>query len=548
MAVGDAFKAAITKAGLDAAKESAAQLTQALREAEAAAAALNKRGPMTPQEAATAEVRRLATEARAAEQAIKGLERAQRSASAAGARDSASTERKFLAERTANMRKGVAAVAAEQKKGKAGGGKDGDGSAGAAGAPKDLKYLLKSAGVGKAAMSAVGAAGGLELTKLALGFKGMAQLSAISARTGMQVRQLFSGVDPSPVVRAADRFTQLFNKATATGAAISGLFTRAFNSLFGGIEKAEPLFFAFAEGMVGAALQIEIAYYKARLALMPLTDAIGDAIGPMIDIDSAAAAGGLALGGLAIYAGIAAAPFIPLAAAIAAAAKALQLLNEQWTKLQSEVSGSGGFAAAFKDMSQHFEGHDSSDEIGKRARAAYEASETQRGPAAGVKPPVPAGAAPEAGAAGQPTGKAYADGIAQGVGAGLPGVDAAGKKIVTTLDASTRAAGQIQSPSKLAARTGREFPAGTAKGIDDGAGMVADAAARSMVPRMDGAGAGASSMASEGPMGSPEVLALLRQIEVNTRPTMNRDAGKPHASRGGMDMRSVSRALGVPTS
>ena len=65
-----------------------------------------------------------------------------------------------------------------------------------------------------------------------------------------------------------------------------------------------------------------------------------------------------------------------------------------------------------------------------------------------------------------------------GVAAGLPAVTSAGEAIARALDQGTRAAGEIHSPSQLAARTGAQFPAGTVQGIDSGRDDVAAAAAR----------------------------------------------------------------------
>lgn len=537
------FRDVLQKAQLDAARASAAQLTSALRDASAAADSLNKRGPMTPQQAATAEVKRLASEAREAESAFKALAAAQARSEAAGARTSARvaaqgaktqahSEAKATAARAQSIRKQIehdqraAKEATETTKG----GKDGSGGNGA---PKGIKYLLKHAGVGKAAMGAAGAAGALELTSLALGQRGMMQLSALTTRAGMQVRSLFKGVDPSPIVRAADRFFQLFNPMTAAGKGLSQLFGNVFNGFFGAVEKAQPYVSAFVKGMIIGAQNVEIAWLQLRIAMLPVTAAIEDALGPIGDIESVADVGAVALVALGVAAAVAAAPIVAIGAAVTAVSKAF----EQLSKLRKEVAAAGGVSGALHDISQHFEGHDSEEEIWKRSQANYAAQQSSRIPT--KAPDVPAN---DVGAAGVTTGQHYAAGLAKGAASGAGDVNAAGQALAVTLDQGTRKAGKIQSPSKLAEGTGAQFPAGTVRGVESGAGDVQDAAERSMVPKMPGSPSGSSS----GPSGAgamvfpPEALALLREIAANTR------RGGSSASRAAGDiMRDIALDLGV---
>lgn len=549
MAAGDVLKAALTKAGLDAARESAEALTQALRDAEAAAAALGKRGPMTPQEAATAEVKRLAAETRKAAAEYNALARAQarleasgeRAAgqqSKAGTRKAAQDAAKDARERSARMRKGVADAAREQRADRARAEKEDErsGGRGGGGAPKDLRFLLKSAGIGKAAMGAMGAAGGLELSKLALGYRGMAMLGAIGQRTGMQIRQLFSGVDPMPVVRAADRFSQLFNKATATGKAISGVFSRVFNSLFGGVERAEPLFFAFAEGLVGGALQIEIAYYRARLALMPFTDAIEDAIGPVDGIRGAAMAGGIAIGVMTAYAVATAAPFLAGAAAVAVLTKQILDLKAAWDsanpgKVIEAATKIGGVGVS---------------QVGALGQAAGGAIRGKLG-LDGDATPVPAGNPAEARAAGGTTAAAYLAGIVLSLGAGTSAIAAAGAAAGNAINEGARGALKIKSPSVVGEETGGQYPAGLARGVERRAPEARAAMVRAALPPKGGAGAAGEDEGNAAPSVAAsafpaEALALLREIAANTR----KSADGPRASRAtDSTMVGIARALGV---
>lgn len=405
------------------------------------------------------------------------------------------------------------------------------------GAPKDLKYLLKAAGIGKAAMAAMGAAAGLELTKLALGYKGMAQLQAIGARTGLQIRGLFRGVDPMPVVRAADRLSQIFNPATAAGKALSGMFTRAFNGIFGIVEKAEPYVSAFFKGMIIGAQYAEIGWLNLRLALKPTTDAIADAIGPMDATAGAAVAGGAALTYLGATAAAAAAPFLPLAAAIGAVGAAVDQLTKlsrewntgDWDLIKNKLAKDIGITSQ----------EDREKALQAEGMANFQASQAK---AVGNAPGGQAAAANDNGIS---TGKAYADGMVQGVGQGAAAVGAAGQSIAKTLDKGVRDAAQIHSPSRLARDTARNYPAGTVQGIDDGAGDVQAAADRSLVPTM-GAGAPGAAGGAAGARGGPIFVTIKHEwpagVEKASR-TAIEDAGEAGTWRA---IRVLAEQLGVP--
>lgn len=548
MAIGDAFRVAIAKAGLDAARESAAGLRKELEAAAAASAALKP--PPTPGQAAAAEVRRLSQETRAAERSYAALAKAQKAAlgsvsyssKAGGALLSAASN--FFGKRKgpAGGKAGAGARGADAPaKG------PGDATESAFKAPKDLKYILKHAGVGKAAMGALGAAAGLELSKLALGYRGMAMLQAVTQKAGMQVRQLFAGVDPKPVVRAFDTLTnQIFNKAGPAGKALSSIFDHMFNGLFSSVEKAEPYIQAFFEGAIVGALKMETAYYELRLAALPLTDALADLIGPVDGIATAAAGGEIALYALGVAAAVAAAPFAPLLITITAVVKAL----EQFAKLQKEIKGAGGWGDAAKDIGRHFiEGTGKEGEEARlaRGRAAYDQAENERrlkakgaagGDGSGAPTEAPGGAA-ASGASGQATGKAYADGLAKGVAAGAPAAAAAGGAAAQGVDTAARGALKIKSPSKVGEDTGEEYPAGFTRGVDKGAPDAQDAMVRAVTPK-GGAGAGAASSAAF----PPEALALLRQIEANTRPR----SGAQRSGGWGEPVHTIASVLGVSAS
>src|SRR5262249_31762457 len=85
-------------------------------------------------------------------------------------------------------------------------------------------YVQKAAKAGALAAVALttAAAGGVAfLAKYAVGYRGMYQLNALTARAGYNFRRLFAGVDPSPLVRAWDKVTSLVNPNSFLGAGLS---------------------------------------------------------------------------------------------------------------------------------------------------------------------------------------------------------------------------------------------------------------------------------------------------------------------------------------
>lgn len=524
------------KADLDAARASAQALTAALRDAEAAAAALNKRGPMTPQQAAAAEVKRLAGEAREAAAAYDALAKAQAkalnsfSAGAPGATVSPWAAKPGAAPGRAPSA-GGAAQAAAAKKAAGEGVPQGKLDVSGIDMPKWARYLLKQAGVSKAAMRAPVVAAALDLTKLAMGQRGIMMLQALEQRAMAQGRQLFRGVDSSPVTRAADRFLQMLNPMSATGKALSSIFSNVFNGLFGSIEKIEPLARAFAKGLVIGALNVETAWYELRIAMLPVTNAIEDALGPIDGISVAATAGGVALGAMAIYAGATVAPFVAGAAAVGLLTKQILDLKSAWDsanpgKIAEAASKIGGFGAA---------------QAGAFGQQAGGAIRERLGFApAGVEPPAND---VNMGKAGATSGMAYVNAVAAVVSAGAGAVGKAGEALGASLDQGTRGALKIKSPSKVGEETGGQYPAGLARGVDAGAGDVATAAARAMAPMVGAKGAGQppSSQASVSSLDLAALLVVLRQIEANTRDGGANGTGVP----GGDPMRMLALSMGV---
>jgi hypothetical protein len=356
---------------------------------------------------------------------------------------------------------------------------------------KSLKYIAKQAGIGKAAMAALGAASTLELAKLALGYRGMAQLQALGMRAGLQFRSLFRGVDSTPVIRAYDRLLQLVNPATASGKAISRALTEGFNSFFRLIERAEPLVSSLFKLIIIGAQDAQIAWLRLRIATLPLVDALGELgtevsslIGPLSGVNGELGPTADDFREIADFAREAAAAVREFNSAVGAVKKGTFLINAKQNlgMISPEEAARQRVEAGAEAHSRPVNDNGFSEALArKEARQA----------AAAAKAPPGGDQAAKARASGNATGQAYAEGMGQGVDAGQPGVAAAGARAMGALDAGARRAGRIQSPSKLAEDTGYQYPRGTVRGVERGAPEV-EAAGAKLVPQMGDGGGGAA--------------------------------------------------------
>lgn len=435
---------------------------------------------------------------------------------------------------------------AAKEAGKAGKSSGGGGAAGTDKDPvktteagnKSLKLLAKNMGISRAQLKAPLTAGGLELTKLALGQRGMAMLSMLEMKAQLQLRQLFKGIDPSPVIRGAARFLQIFDKASVTGAALSGIFTRTFTALFGGAERAGDLAHTVFQGMVLGALTFEDAILEARIALYPFTSALEDAIGPGDDFQAAAYLGEAAVAALGVAAVSAAIPIVAIAGAFKSASIALEQLN----KLRKEWdSGSAGLIIGKlkSDLGIGPKG-DPAAEADARARASFAAQQRRNGEDVGGIPPAPPPLLqrpPETAEAGRAGGKAFADGVAAGARAGTPLADAAGQLLGKALDAGYRAATETHSPSRVAYRSAEHYPEGVVNAVEDGQGDVRRA--------MDGVGPGSMSKSGGGAGGGPVQVTVIHQWPAGVASSA-RPALEAAADRGTLlGIRAACQALGV---
>lgn len=352
-------------------------------------------------------------------------------------------------------------------------------------------------------LGALGLAGAMGVAKLALGARGMQQLDAITARTQTSVRLLFAKVDPSPVVRAYNRFSQIFSASTVTGRTLGDIFTRSFNALFAAVEKAEPIVTAFAQGAVLGFRILETGVLRVRLALLPYTSILEDVVSSTSLMRVAAVGGGIALAVAGAYAAAAAAPFLLMAGAILAVAAALEQAtklakewdensaSQIWRKFKSDI-GLGG-SQLEQERAQGIVQGDDFDRMQreKAAAAAAKPAATAPATAAGASTQAAAakGASPQAAAAaGQATGAAMAQGMVAGMNGGQAAVTKAGADLAAAADRGVRDKAEIRSPSRLFRRTAEYMPEGTVQGLRAGSDDV-QRASDALVPQPPGAAA-----------------------------------------------------------
>lgn len=424
---------------------------------------------------------------------------------------------------------------------------------------------------GKAAVSALsgvlpllaagfGVAGAAGAVKMALGYRGVAQLQAITARAEVNVRKLFTGVDPSPVVRAYNRFTQIFSASTVTGKVFGDVITRSFNQLFAAVEKAEPLVTGFAQGMLLAFLYAENGVLRARLALAPYSEMLGDIFSKSALVKAAAIGGGLAIAVAGGYAAIAAAPFLTLAAAITAVVSAYEQATKLakewdenssgqiWNKLADDLGVNDARKA--RDKAYLSGGHSDADTNAFFASQQPKAQAGASGASAAAKSGGEAGAAGAAAAkkgndpgaaaaAGAAAGTAMAAGMVAGMAGGKAAVEAAGKDLAGAADKGVRDKAEIKSPSKLFRREGAYMGQGTVGGIRDQADAVQEAAEQALVPRPPRGGR-AQGAASGG--------VVVNHLEVHA-PHVFDEGGLAAFVRGDALGRTIEalESMGVPT-
>lgn len=338
--------------------------------------------------------------------------------------------------------------------------------------------------------------------QLALGPMGMARLSMISAQASFNMRRLFTGTNPKPLLDALQRTSQLIDPRTFTGKALGDLLVRSSNSFFSMLAKAEPYARLFFKGMLLGALQVEGAWLKLRLAIQPVLNQFPSGIGLMTAFEAGALAVkaafglmgvGIAVGAVKAAAGllsfgqaalVATAPLLPYAAAIGAIALALNQaieLKKQWdensaTQIKNKLKEDLG-------LTTQAEREDAFDRRNKSGKYYVEKPDP---PPAKAAAPLPKGAEKQAQPAGANIGKNLGLGMLAGMKDTEAKVAAGGRDLVLAAEGGAKAAAIIKSPSrKWRTEIGQNLGEGAALGLEDSADRV-DEAARAIVPSAPG--------------------------------------------------------------
>lgn len=365
-------------------------------------------------------------------------------------------------------------------------------------------------GIAGAAIAAGASLTGLvyKFAPLAMGYMGMARLSMISAQASFNMRRLFVGTNPKPLLDALQRTSQLIDPRTFTGKTLGEFFVRSADGIFNFISKAEPYVRLFFKGMLYGALQAEIAWLKLRIAIQPALNMLPNGIGLMTAFSAGALAIkasfglmgiGIALG--AVKAGsallsfgraalVATGPLLPFVAAVVALAAAYDQaikLKAQWdenssTQIGNKIKADLGITSKEESdaaMSKR-QGITTGDDYDKK----YKLGKYAEKPAT----PIPKGADKQAAAAGPPIGRNLGLGIVAGMKDVEGKVAAGGRDLVLAAEGGAKSEAEIKSPAaKWRREIGRNLGEGAALGLDDSADRM-DSAARAMMPGAPGIG------------------------------------------------------------
>lgn len=362
---------------------------------------------------------------------------------------------------------------------------------------KDSIDLATKAGLGlkdltRGALAYGAALAGLhslsDLARMAIGWRGLAQLQMLSWKATMDLRTAVRGVDAQPLVRAATALEKNLSKSTVTGNALSGILTRGFSSVFQAIEKLEPVAEAVFQGMVLGALRAEIAYQHVRGTLAPVTVALEDALG---DVDAMGIAAELVETGFKGIAGYVEIMAAGITKAYEVAVKLDEALGGIPGKLAKAAPGfyKSTYGAAadivtkpFRDVSAAVSGEAPKEDT----HGAFEIDKEGR-----IKVAMDDGEA---------VGKALGEGMGKGIDGSLPAVAAAGRRLGSGAAEGARAGADAHSPSRKTEQLGDDLDEGAIRGMRRKAGEVARTAGEVLAPDVAAGTPGGSTAPAMGPV------------------------------------------------
>lgn len=95
----------------------------------------------------------------------------------------------------------------------------------------------------------------------------MLDLNVILAKTKERLQGLAAGINLEPLAKVFGEIAELLDTSTVSGAALKEVFTTIGNGIVAGFAAAGPFLKGFFKGLVITALEIEVAYYKVKIAL-----------------------------------------------------------------------------------------------------------------------------------------------------------------------------------------------------------------------------------------------------------------------------------------
>jgi len=380
--------------------------------------------------------------------------------------------------------------------------------------------LFKPLMIGAALVGASLVGAMTKLAPLAIGYQGMARLAMVSQVASFNLRRLFTGTNPGPLLDAIQRTGQLLDPRTFTGDQLGQFLRRTSDGVMGALAKAEPYVRLFFKGMLLGALQVENGFMRFRIAIQPALNLIPKSAGQMatwqiaamgvkgaiavlgigasiaayqgaamaasfaragvvmgIQFVGAAIRGAGALLSLGSSALAATAPMLPFIAAFAAVALAIKQaidLKKQW-----DENSSGQIKKRFDEVG--FFGPEKNTVGAMKSNADKRAVAAIGAPGAATAAAVPKGGEKVAQPAGMRVGTAMADGLIAGLKASEGKAGEAGAKIVLAAEAGAKGEAEIKSPSRKWRREiGMQLGAGASLGIADSADSMSDAAGRAM--------------------------------------------------------------------
>lgn len=378
-------------------------------------------------------------------------------------------------------------------------------------AAKGALAVAGAVGAVHLAAAAAGAAAIAGMVPLAMGTRGMAQLGAVASRASMNFKNMFVGVDPSPVVRAFSKFTNNFTTGTVAGKALQKQLTGMFNGMFKGLEKAEPYLTGFAKGAILGIIKLEGKFYEAESAVLDLVESEEDIVFPLIQ-----AADGV--DGIGLAADLATLPFIIIGEEL----KGAVWLAGQLKDLMEWIAGDGkdgptpDYSGGASGGNDGGNGGDNGERAGSGIGdnggmgGAGSGGNTDSGATEvtdGVANDVGAGAAE----AGKQIGVDLGNGIVEGLNSTVPDVTAAGANVANAAETGARTASDTHSPSRKMAKFGGDLGDGVIVGLEDSADRVQRAAASSLVPTPT-AGANGASTGTSGSGTGIQIMGPLVQI------------------------------------